>query len=222
MRTGTLFKQAAFAPGPNSFEQGANISPMSNVLRRWHEPGCKLALWERSLDADFVRQLDQLPIGALPAARLTVSLETVRETLQIALRASSLGDPALQAAFVEDLCHLFTLFANATRLQEAELRIEPVRGDACRRFHVDVAHARLVTTYIGPGTVWVPPEHGEEAVSRQEDYCGPIYQMPRFAVGLFGGSDSDSGGLVHRSPRLAGSDTFRLFVCVNKPSQDID
>ena len=78
MRTGTLFKQAAFAPGPNSFEQGANISPMSNVLRRWHEPGCKLALWERSLDADFVRQLDQLPIGALPAARLTVSLETVR------------------------------------------------------------------------------------------------------------------------------------------------
>jgi hypothetical protein len=199
--------------------QGACISDLPSVLRRWMEPGCHLALWQRQLAPEVVRRLDRVPYEALPSARLRVNPENVGRRLEAALLASPLDDAALRAALAHDMAHLVMLFANATASQEAEVRIEAVRGDACRRYHAGVTHARLVTTYMGPGTVWVPPEHAEDAVRLQDEYSGPISQMPRFSVGMFGGSAGPGGGLVHRSPRIAGTGKFRLFFCVNRASR---
>lgn len=214
-----LFKQRTFSSESAALAQGACISELPSVLRRWQEPGCQLALWRRQLAPDLVRRLDRLPFAALPSARFTTAPEEASRKLEASLLASPLHDGVLRAALVHDMAHLVMLFASATGSPEIEVRIEAVDDDACRRFHTDVTYARLVTTYIGWGTVWVPPEHAGEALRMQDAYAGPICQMPRFTVGLFGGSEGPTSGLVHRSPRIAGTGTFRLFFCVNRASR---
>lgn len=212
-----LYKQRAFPTDELDRTPQVCTSELPSVLRRWRDPGCQLALWQRQLAPDLVRRLDGVALEELPSARFVSCLDDAGPKLDAALRASALRDAALVAALGHDMAHLVSLFAGATDSLEVEVRIEAVRTDACRKFHVDSTLARLVTTYVGPGTVWVPPQHADRAVRLQDGYAGPLYEMPRFAVGVFAGSEAGGSALVHRSPRIAGAGTFRLFFCVNRP-----
>jgi len=110
---------------------------------------------------------------------------------------------------------LTRIFATSTGTNLIEARLDIIRDDACRRFHVDTYPARLAVTYVGPGTVWVPRCHGEQALAGQEGYSGPALEIPTFYVGLFAGDHAGHIGLVHRSPRIVGTGRVRLFFCVN-------
>lgn len=52
----------------------------------------------------------------------------------------------------EDLIKMVNTFLDQFDLQEARLRIEITRTQACPKFHVDNINVRLVTTYLGPTT----------------------------------------------------------------------
>lgn len=212
-----LFNQCEFPSNTAPPAAGVCGSELPSVLRRWQEPGCQLALWTRSLAPPFVQQLDRIRIQDLPSVRFTTACDEVGRRFGAALAQSPLGETPLSTALAHDISHLVSLFARATGSQDADVRLECVRDDACRKFHTDSTLARLVTTYVGPGTVWVPAEHADEALRLQEDYAGPWHEMPRFAVGMFGGAHARSGGLLHRSPRIARTGSYRLFFCVNRP-----
>lgn len=136
--------------------------------------------------------------------------------IEAALSETNLCDDELTGALANDIEALVSRFERSTEAQSIEVRLEAVNDDACRFFHADLMRARLVTTYIGPGTGWIPNSHGDEAVRLQDAYVGPITEIPRFSVGIFPGSLSSGGGLVHRSPRLSGTGRFRLFLCLNE------
>jgi len=212
-----LYKRHHFASASVPERSDIYASDLPSVLRRWHEPGCRLALWHRQPAPDFVRRLDRLSFDELPSARFTSTPEEAGRKLHASLLASALSDAKLIAALSHDMAHLVALFAGATSAGEVDVRIEAVRDDACRKFHADVTPGRLVTTYVGPGTVWVLPENAADALSQQDGYAGPVQQMPRFSVGIMGGSEMSAKTLVHRSPRISGTDAFRLFFCVDRP-----
>lgn len=212
-----LFKQYGLPSKAAPHTQGVFGSELPSVLRRWQEPGCQLALWTRSLAPSLVQQLDRTPCEDFPSVRFTAASDEVGRDLGSALAQSPLGETPLSTALAQDMSHLVSLFARATGSQDVDVRLESVRDDACRRFHSDSTLARLVTTYVGPGTVWVSAENADEALRLQEDYSGPLHEMPRFAVGMFGGVEAGRGGLVHRSPRISGTGAYRLFFCVNRP-----
>lgn len=212
-----LYKKRAFPSATTATTSSTCTSELPGVLRRWQERGCQLAVWQRSLAPQIVEELDRTALQDFPSVRFTATSDEVGRKLGSAFSGSSLGDTALATALAHDMAHLVSLFASATGSRDVDVRLETVSDDACRRFHTDVTLARLVTTYVGPGTVWVPPEHAEDAMRLQENYSGPLNEMPRFAVGMFGGAESAGGGLVHRSPRIAGTGTSRLFFCVNRP-----
>ncbi len=213
----TLFKRYQLASASLPTNSDLYASDLPSVLRRWSEPGCRIALWQRQPAPDFVRRLDCLSFDELPSARFVSTPEDAGRKLNACLLASPLIDARLITALSHDMAHLITLFASATSADEVEVRIEAVRDDACRKFHADVTRGRLVTTYVGPGTVWVPAESAADALKLQDDYTGPLEQMPRFSVGIMGGSETAEKALVHRSPRVAGTGTFRLFFCVDRP-----
>lgn len=213
----TLFKRYQFAGASLPISSHVYASDLPSVLRRWSEPGCRLALWQRQPAPDLVRRLDALAFEGLPTGRFVSTPEEAGRKLNACLLASPLSDAKLITALSHDMAHLVTLFASATSANEVEVRIEAVRDDACRKFHADVTLGRLVTTYVGPGTVWVPAENAADALSLQDDYAGPQEQMPRFSVGIMGGSETAEKALVHRSPRIAGTGAFRLFFCVDRP-----
>jgi len=185
----------------------------ADILERWNDPGVTLALWERRPNPAIVSQLDRLSFDEFPHFRLILRTADAPEALNDMLSAFALPVEHLAESLAADLTMLSSVFARLTESNALELRLEAIKTDACKRFHYDNYGARLVSTYTGPGTVYVPDSHARAALDHQESYAGPIHEMPRFAVGLFKGAKSADGGLVHRSPRLQGTNRSRLFFC---------
>lgn len=189
------------------------------ILARIDRPGVDLALWRRALPAETVIWLDRVPFRRLPNGRVLAQLDEVPAALA-ALFARS-GAPDTQAArlLAADMHALTRLFAAAARTQTVDLRLEALSGDACWRFHRDRVPLRLLSTYRGPGTQYVPRACGETALREQRAYRGPLHEMPRHAVALFRGDVSGGGrGVVHRSPPIAAARRKRLLLCLNLPS----
>jgi len=163
----------------------------------------------RAAPPGIAEWLDGLPPEALPEARFVAR-------------------PADVAALLPDTCGLWLRgdiaalardFAKAAACAAVEVRLESVDNDACRLFHRDHVAMRLLTTYRGPGTEWIAPEAAERALALQDGFDGTIERLPRFATGLFSGKAHPQGGVVHRSPRIAGTGTVRLLLCLT-PADD--
>lgn len=191
----------------------------ASVLRHWSDPGVALSLWERTWDAALSCRLDALQYCELPRARFMARPETAEVDVAAALAEVQCPDESVMAALAVDIESLVCRFAAVTDAAEVEVRLEAIQGDACRLFHADRTRARLVTTYRGPGTEWVAPDDASAALQNPETFSGAIQRMPRYAVGLFPGSLSSYGALVHRSPRISTTGELRLFLCINEKSR---
>jgi hypothetical protein len=100
---------------------------------------------------------------------------------------------------------------------EVGLRLTATQTAMCPRFHVDNIPVRLITTYLGPGTQWLPNESanpdklGHAAGGMSDDKSGLydqdlcIEQMDSFDVALLKGSawSNDHVPAIHRSCALA-------------------
>jgi hypothetical protein len=153
--------------------------------------------------------LDGLPPEALPEARFVARPDDV---------AALLPD-ACGAWLRDDIAALTRDFTKAAACDAVELRLEAVDNDACRLFHRDHVALRLLTTYRGPGTEWIAPQEAERALALQDEFDGAIERLPRFAAGIFFGKEHPTGGVVHRSPRVEGTGTVRLLLCLT-PADD--
>ncbi|MEZ5898552.1 MAG: DUF1826 domain-containing protein [Hyphomicrobiaceae bacterium] len=192
-------------------------SASPSVLRHWSNNGVALALWERTWDPVLTTKLDQLGFHELPRTRFQAKAVTAEVDVTAALADTQCHDETVMAALATDIESLICRFAEATGINEVEVRLEAIRDDACRLFHADRMRARLVTTYRGPGTEWVTPADADNALKNPEGFSGTVHPMPRFAVGLFPGSLAPQGPLVHRSPRIRETGEFRLFLSINEP-----
>jgi hypothetical protein len=103
----------------------------------------------------------------------------------------------------------------------------PVLDDQCRKFHVDHVRLRLVTTYLGPGTEWVPetavdrlalvdsPTCPHEANARIVRDLGAVRRAAAGDVVLLKGArhgSVDGRPAVHRSPPIEGLGTPRVVL----------
>lgn len=121
-----------------------------------------------------------------------------------------------------------TLIARLALLADARsLRVwfGAVRTDQCRKFHVDFVRYRLVTTYVGPGTEWVP----DEAVRREalehpqdcpcdanneivRDLSAVRHAVPGEVIVMKGALHPGHLGAVHRSPPIEGTGQVRVVL----------
>lgn len=214
-----LFKKHAFRAPAVGAPRQVLTSTSSDVLRLWRQPDCLVSIWEREWAPDLVGRLDALSFDQLPHARFKTSAVEAKGKLETMLCNSTLRDDVVIDALVADMESLIAQFSVVTGSAQIEARIEAVCSNGCRLFHIDNTDARLTTTYIGPGTVWVGDEHAKNAVLLQDAYAGPLSRLPRFAVSLFRGSASNGIGLVHRSPRIADRGNFRLLFCLTSTQE---
>ena len=122
------------------------------------------------------------------------------------------------AVLIARLAHL----ADARRLR---VSLGAVRTDQCRKFHVDYVRYRLVTTYVGPGTEWVP----DEAVRREaldhppdcpcdankeivRDASAIRHAVPGEVIVMKGARHPNHRGAVHRSPPIEGTGRVRVVL----------
>lgn len=118
----------------------------------------------------------------------------------------------------QDLNTLVDMYRCLFEPELVGLRIHVLRGTMCPRFHVDRVPVRLLCTYQGRGTEWLPesavirPASGGPLPDQQADPVS-IRRLGTGAVGLFKGEGwigNEGNGLVHRSP--AAESLPRLVV----------
>lgn len=180
-----------------------------------YEPGVDVVVLERRPSAalrEDARRLAQ--------ASLDVSLR-LRSVAPIEVEPALSGYPALAS----DLAELTTLAMDLFEAREVGLRLRSLSAPMCPRFHVDRVVARVVCTYQGPGTEWVPDGSIHRArlggASDDGTILAPGTQIsaaPTFAIALLKG-DAFPGhqghGVMHRSPPASAASERRLFLSID-------
>lgn len=133
-------------------------------------------------------------------------------------------------AWLSDVELLIGLFRDLFEPQALGLRLRTLDKAMCPRFHVDRVPVRLVCTYGGPGTEWLPEtavnrdKLGHAACGQADEESGlmldpgAIHAMPTFAVGLLKGElwEGNQGhGAVHRSPQPTPTQPRRLLLTLD-------
>jgi hypothetical protein len=189
-----------------------------SILDRIRDKAVELAIWERDLPQGFAGWLDALPAANLPDARDVTDAAGLEATIAAMLDDARTPDGAMRDLLLDDIAGLARRFMAIMDSAQVDIRLEAVEHDACWKFHRDCVEARLLATYRGPGTQWIPPALSEAALESQKDYRGPIQSLSRFAAGMFKGScATPARGIVHRSPPIDGAGVTRLLLCLNLP-----
>ncbi len=196
----TCFRLAAESDAPTIF---ADI----------YQQQTNIAIWQRNLPLNLQQYIaDLLSQGRTFQASMNVTSQNAHASINELLFDTDDNNPlsADIAELVEMFCYLF-------ELKQVGLRLTTLDRAMCPRFHVDNVPCRLVTTYQGVATQWLPHEivdrrklgRGNNGLS--DDRSG-IYQTPnaiqQLSVGdvaLLKGErweGNENAGLVHRSPAL--------------------
>lgn len=173
------------------------------ALRAILEPDVTLAVWERSLPPDIAADFDRTPAARWPSLRVETTAAQVRGDL-----AAAWPDP-LPDGLTADVAGLVGLFQELTAAPAVAVRLEAVAGSGCRYFHADNVGIRLLCTYRGAGTLWVPDDAVDRSALGRGDNAAAVPDPSRIRalstghVGLLKGDawpGNRGRGLVHRSP----------------------
>ena len=128
--------------------------------------------------------------------------------------SESLPDYDGKAETVEDIYLLSDMLTCLFDCRSVGLRLAPLKKSMCPSFHMDNIPVRLVNTYLGSGTEWLPLENVYQTPPRNNrstyaktnygSYYDPnqIKTMKAFDVGLLKGKawqDQEDMAAVHRS-----------------------
>ncbi len=172
-----------------------------------------IVVWQRVLAHELGRSVAQI-LKEQPTLQVSrvVTPQDAYSTI-----TEALGNTAATTVLAKDVTQLVDMFCCLFGLEEAGLRFAVLNRAMCPRFHVDVVPCRLVTTYQGKGTQWLPHHLVDRSKLGTGNNGRPDEQSGLFAasndiqtltsgdVALLKGErwlDNEGGGLVHRSPNL--------------------
>jgi hypothetical protein len=215
-------------------EDGASLASVvrsPGALGQILEPEQNVRLLRRALPAALRRGLTG--VSDLPSFERK---RVVRSGADLLWLANPLGSERA-ALLVPDLARCFATFRSISGAAPAVGCVLVTRKDDCRKFHVDWVGLRLIITYVGPGTEWVPNDSVHRpalqaswrslaAINRR------IVPDPRRVMVAAAGDvlllkgESYPGnagfGAVHRSPPIAESGRVRLLFKLTSLSTTCD
>ena len=181
------------------------------------QPGCAAAIWRRQTPPDVQSWLDGIDGEALPRARVVLPRHAVGEVVQQLFDMENLTDGAERAWLQQDIIGLADILSDLMNARYLRLRLDVVTTNACRKFHIDVATARLVCTYRGTGTQY--------GVSSDGDDPRRVFTVQTGAPILLRGTlrpTEPPSSLLHRSPPIEGTGETRFVLDpVDDPEDEI-
>lgn len=203
---------------PCSYKEG----DMPLVLGDIFEQNVSIARWKRSPDEKISLYFDAIfdSIGA--GINGVFALDSLKQTLEHRL-PEGLG----KSEAIDDIYLLSDMLTCLFDCNEVGLRLVPLKSAMCPSFHVDNIQVRLVTTYLGSGTQWLPLESLCSQRPRDSTHLfkktnfGQYYQtdsirqLQSFDVALLKGkawSKHESSAAVHRSCQLAENERRVLLT----------
>lgn len=221
---------------PRTAHQGRTPDIFDAILR----PEAEIAIWQRPADPAILAEVGQLGATALPSPRRLLTAVSGADDGDASTRGAAADilrecglDPAGYASWIDDIALLVARFlriagkvadSHGVPSRPVTLRLETLSSDGCRRFHVDRCRLRLLCTYRGPGTEWLPSARADRAAlaggaGNDEILRGgePSHLQPFWAAITKGERfpGNTVGGLIHRSPSIAGRGQTRVLVCID-------
>ncbi|MCC5518679.1 DUF1826 domain-containing protein [Vibrio splendidus] len=201
---------------------GLSASEQPTVLADIYQSDINIAVWQRQFDEDLIMAISEF-IASNPSFSKSISLspDKAYDKLEFAT------DGTASKALLENMSELVDMFCCLFDLEEVGLRLAVLNKAMCPRFHFDQVPCRLVTTYHGVATQWLPNESVDRSkLSRgsngQPDSVSGLYndesdiqKMASGDVALLKGerwSGNENAGLVHRSPVTSPNETRLLLT----------
>ena len=195
------------------------------VLTDIYQEDTNIVVWKRNLANNLEQAADAI-IESQPTLEelLVVSPEEAFESVKKLLG----GSPEAEL-LAEDIANLVDMFCCLFDLKRGALRMTVLDRAMCPRFHVDRVPCRLVTTYQGIATEWLPhivadrSKLGTGNMGKPDELSGlfehisDIQQLKSGDVGLMKGElwhNNEGAGLIHRSPQVPNN-TRRLVLTLD-------
>lgn len=178
-----------------------------------------LAIWHRDLPASLAHGSRPLCDGAPFAAVAEDAPDAALDALVAKLPLAAPLDLLL------DIQRLAVPFAAIADTGGAvRVRMEGITGPACHRWHADAVGLRLLCTYRGAGTEWLPSAGGAATARGLHGAALPCGRaaVATGAVAILKGEGfpGNAGfGCIHRSPPAARGERARLLICIDEPGR---
>jgi hypothetical protein len=177
-----------------------------------------IAIAERSFSPAIAALLPRIDLSKLKTIRLAGSAETIRRRLLQRLQGEAGLPPVICGWLSDDADELMRMFTALSGAHALLVRLEAVANDGCSRFHADNVRYRLVTTYRGAGTEWLPPPYPEAAGEGCIAPTGRVERLETGWIAVMRGRKMETGdmlAILHRSPPMQGIEQPRLFLTID-------
>ena len=202
-----------------------SIGNAHEILADIYSDDINIAIWQRDLSEPLMLAATNiLDTKSTLQAVISVTPDNAYTTLY-----NTLGRTQHARILSEDIAQLVDMFCCLLNLKSAGLRLTALDRAMCPRFHVDRVECRLVTTYQGVATEWLPHhlvdrsklgtgnQDKPDEVSGLFESATEIKQLSQGDVALLKGEHwqgNEGAGLVHRSPKPANN-TQRLLLTLD-------
>ncbi|MFL2988686.1 MAG: DUF1826 domain-containing protein [Candidatus Neomarinimicrobiota bacterium] len=196
----------------------------SNINNIFNEK-INISIWKRNLSSNIE---NAVKILLNKNSDLEFS-ELLNKYNSMEILINKFGEDEKLLCFYKDITNLIEKFCSLFNIKDSWLRIDAIDKPMCPRFHSDYVKCRLITTYLGPATQWLPNSlvnrdklgHGNNGLPDNESGLfskySDIKQMNVGDVGLLKGEawiNNEGFGLVHRSPDVIENHK-RLYVTLD-------
>ena len=193
---------------------------MSNLCN-FSERDSKLEIVNRQKPAGaapFFQELVTSPFWASGIVQKNDALNDI-ETILADTISPELQKQAFYEVWVDDMANVANVFCKIEKSDSIKLWVGTNRG--CSRYHVDNVPRRLLVTYDGKGTEWLPDEAVDRAAytrGKPNELIVKDSSSKRFIdewdIAVFKGGN---GGLLHRTPdeALASPSVFMRLDNIN-------
>jgi hypothetical protein len=194
--------------------------PGIKYLRNFPRQSAQLAIVERAPQAGaetFFEKLKHVPLEIIGQVSKVNSLENIHDML-----SESIPDFLLEDAFyrlwISDMSQISEMFCDINDSDAIGFCLSSQR--VCARYHVDNVPMRLLVTYAGQGTEWIPDNSAdrrafESGAPNEEIVKDPSNRqfIKPWNISLFRGGPR---GLLHRTPDSALKNPTVLLRLDNK------
>ena len=211
-----------------------------DALKKISDEASQLVVWRQKHVPQFCKNLADLQAEDLPQFEGIMEPRDVEEILKAHLwcshnlrsRKSRLCEEDIDdiVKHISEIAHVFAELCTDTKgfvsheySGYVAVKLQVIDDDGCCYWHKDSVPYRLVTTYRGACTEYVPPCHSKATLRRYQMDSKYAKSLTHRDVALFKGigdnvydeNKDKLHGIVHRSPRYNGE--TRLILVLDIP-----
>ena len=180
-----------------------NISEFKN----FSHTDSKLIIYERRApegSANFFKKLIKIDFSVNAEISRFEAKKNIKSVL-LDVFPFEIKDSIFYETWINDIAHLCKIFSDIQNTNSISMWLGSKRG--CKRYHIDNVPQRLLVTYFGEGTEWLPDDAGDKIAYLNGEPNEKILKNSKrkqivneWDIAIFKGG---SEGLLHKTPDTA-------------------